>query len=190
MDQSHYQHYAVSASEAKGVIASKMGPSTKSLEFSNFNMPCQWVPEEDRANVSGEMRTSAKLRTQQHCCKLTCTDGGFTLQRQCLQALLIGFQAQFGQVLLDLPGHLRILVKLFGIQEGAAAHPLLVAARLGDVEHCRIGTTLAEGPECTYSHTGNINTERSAEVQARTQKTHKKKKQTERIINIWLCGVN
>lgn len=75
--------------------------------------------------------------------KLTRTDGGFALQRQRLQTLLVDLQAEVGQVLLDLPGHLGILVKLFGVQEGAAAHPLLVPARLGDVKHCRIGTTLA-----------------------------------------------
>lgn len=75
--------------------------------------------------------------------KLTCTDGGFTLHRERLQTLLVGFQAEVGQVLFDLPGHLGVLVKLFGVQERAASHPLLVPACLGDVEHCRIGTTLA-----------------------------------------------
>lgn len=75
--------------------------------------------------------------------RLTCTDGGFTLQRQRLQTLLVRLQAEVGQVLFDLPGHLGVLVKLFGVQEGAASHSLLVPACLGDVEHCRIGTTLA-----------------------------------------------
>lgn len=77
------------------------------------------------------------------CHRLTCTDGGFTLQRQRLQTLLVRLQAEVGQVLFDLPGHLGVLVKLFGVQEGAASHSLLVPACLGDVKHCRIGTTLA-----------------------------------------------
>lgn len=75
--------------------------------------------------------------------KLTCANGGLTLHGQRLQALLVCLQAQVGQVLFDLPGHLGVLVKLFGVEEGAASHPLLVPACLGDVEYCRIGAPLA-----------------------------------------------
>lgn len=94
-----------------------------------------------------------------HCfgCKLTCVDGRFTLKGKCLQAVFISLQAEFGQVLLDLPGHLSVLVKLFGIQEGAAADSLLVPSCLGDVEHRCIGTTLAERTVYTTSRTHNMN---------------------------------
>lgn len=51
-----------------------------------------------------------------------------------------------GQVLFDLPGHLGVLVKLLGVEEGAASHPLLVPAGLRDVEHRRVSAALAEGP--------------------------------------------
>lgn len=77
--------------------------------------------------------------------KLTCANGGFALQRERLQTLLIGLQAELGQVLLDLAGHLGVLVELFGIQEGASPDALLVAARLRDVQHRCVGAALAQG---------------------------------------------
>lgn len=110
------------------------------------------------------------------CCKLTCAYGRFTLKGKCLQTVLISLQAEFGQVLLDLPGHLSILVKLFGIQEGAAAYTLLVPSCLGDVKHCCIGTTLAQRTVYTASHTRTMNRSRY------TDGRRKKRKQTKCII--------
>lgn len=77
--------------------------------------------------------------------RLTCIDGGLALQGERLQALLVGLQAEVAQILLDLACHLSILIQLLGIKEGAAAHALLVAARLVHVQHSRIGTALTEG---------------------------------------------
>lgn len=77
------------------------------------------------------------------CAPLTSVNGGLALHRERLQTLLVGFQTQVGQVLLDLPGHLRVLIQLFGVEEGAPSHPLLVPARLADVQDGCVGTALA-----------------------------------------------
>lgn len=119
-------------------------------------------------------------------CKLTCADGRFTLKGKCLQTVLIRLQAEFGQVLLDLPGHLSILVKLFGIQEGAAAHSLLVPPGLSDVEHCCIGTTLAERTVYTSSHTHNMSRSRYTGTEARQTKTKQQKEKKCIIIHVVL----
>lgn len=100
------------------------------------------------------------------------------MKGKCLQTVLISLQAEFGQVLLDLPGHLGILVKLFGIQEGAAAYTLLVPSCLGDVKHCCIGTTLAQRTVYAASHTRNMNRSRYTGTDVRRTK----RKQTKCII--------
>lgn len=76
---------------------------------------------------------------------LTGAVGRLTLQGQDLDLLLVRLHVQVGEVLLYLPRHLRVLVQLLGVEQGAAPCTLLVRSSL-HVQHVGVGAALAQRP--------------------------------------------
>lgn len=64
-----------------------------------------------------------------------------TLQGHDLVFLLIGLHCEVRKVLFHLPGHLSVFVQLLSVQEGAAAHSLLVGPAL-HVQDVGVGAAL------------------------------------------------
>lgn len=69
-----------------------------------------------------------------------------TLQGHNLVFLLIGLHCEVRQVLFHLPGHLSVFVQLLSVQEGAAAHSLLVGPAL-HVQDVGVGAALTQRPD-------------------------------------------
>lgn len=59
--------------------------------------------------------------------------------------LLVRLHRQVGQVLLDLTGHLSVLVQLLSVEQRAATHALLVGPA-PHVQHVGVGAALTQRP--------------------------------------------